>query len=81
MFADLSKKINSTHLNPDWEIHSQSHPQTLPTFSQVRAGHLYDQTSSPHLDKVLKWEEDKWASADSENHQQVAYNILVDFLA
>jgi len=78
MFADLSKKINPTHLNPDWEIHSQSHCQVSREYAQV----IYDQTSSPRLDKVLKkWEEDKWASADSENRQQLAYIILVELLA
>ena len=41
---------------------------------------IYNQTSSPKLDKVLKkWEQDKWASA--ENHQKLAYIILVELLA
>ena len=41
---------------------------------------IYDQTSSPKLDKVLKkWEQEKWDSA--ENHQKLAYIILVEFLA
>ena len=41
---------------------------------------IYDQTSSPKLDKVLKkWDQDNWASA--ENRQKLAYIILVELLA
>lgn len=41
---------------------------------------IYDQTSSPRIDKVLKhWEEEKWAS--SEQRQNLAYIILVELLA
>ena len=41
---------------------------------------IYDQTSSPRLDKVLrKWEQDNWASPD--NRQKLAYIILVELLA
>jgi fatty acid synthase subunit alpha, fungi type len=41
---------------------------------------IYDQTSSPKLDKVLKkWEQEKWSSA--ENRQKLAYIILVELLA
>jgi fatty acid synthase subunit alpha len=41
---------------------------------------IYDQTSSPKLDKVLKkWEQEKWGSA--ENRQKLAYIILVELLA
>ena len=41
---------------------------------------IYDQTSSPKLDKVLKkWEQEKWASA--KNWQKLAYIILVELLA
>jgi fatty acid synthase subunit alpha len=41
---------------------------------------IYDQTSSPRLDKVLrKWEEESWASPD--NRQKLAYIILVELLA
>ena len=40
---------------------------------------IYDQTSLPKLDKVLKkWEQEKWASA--ENCQKLAYIILVELL-
>jgi len=39
---------------------------------------IYDQTSSPRLDKVLKkWDHDNWASA--EQRQTLAYIILVEF--
>ncbi len=48
--------------------------------SKEYAQTIYDQTSSPRLDKVLKkWDEDKWASA--EQRQQLAYIILVELLA
>lgn len=41
---------------------------------------IFDQTSSPRLEKVLKsWEEDEWSSED--NRQQLAYIILVELLA
>ena len=41
---------------------------------------IYDQTSSPRLDKVLrKWDEEDWGSA--EQRQQLAYVILVELLA
>lgn len=41
---------------------------------------IYDQTSSPRLDKVLrKWDEEEWGSA--EQCQQLAYVILVELLA
>jgi fatty acid synthase subunit alpha len=41
---------------------------------------IYDQTSSPKLDKVLKkWEQDKSTSAD--NRQKLAYIVLVELLA
>jgi fatty acid synthase subunit alpha, fungi type len=41
---------------------------------------IYDQTSSPRLDKVLKrWDQDNWASP--EQRQKLAYIILVELLA
>ena len=82
MFADLSKKINPTHLNPDMLV-GKYIPNLIAKPFQVSREYaqiIYDQTSSPRLDKVLKkWEEDKWASA--ENRQQLAYIILVELLA
>ena len=82
MFADLSKKINATHLNPDMLV-GKYIPNLIAKPFQVSREYaqiIYDQTSSPRLDKVLKkWEEDKWASG--ENRQQLAYIILVELLA
>ena len=41
---------------------------------------IYDQTSSPRLDKVLKkWDQDNWASP--EQRQGLAYIILVELFA
>ena len=41
---------------------------------------IYDQTSSPRLDKVLqKWDEEDWGSVGK--RQQLAYFILVELLA
>lgn len=41
---------------------------------------IYDQTTSPRLDKILKnWERDNWA--DDEHRQRLAYTILVELLA
>jgi hypothetical protein len=39
---------------------------------------IYDQTSSPRLHKVLKWEQENWAS--SEQRQMLAYIMLVELL-
>lgn len=48
--------------------------------SREYAQMIYDQTSSPRLDKVLKkWDQDNWASA--EQRQKLAYIILVELLA
>ena len=44
------------------------------------AQRIYDQTSSPRLDKVLKnWERDDWGG--KEQRQRLAYTILVELLA
>lgn len=41
---------------------------------------IYDQTSSPRLDKILRhWERDNWSSP--ELRQRLAYTILVELLA
>lgn len=41
---------------------------------------IYDQTSSPRLDKVLKkWDQDQWSS--TEHRQKLAYTILVELLS
>jgi len=80
MFADLSKKINATHLNPDMLVGKYIPNLIAKPFQVSRefAQIIYDH--SPRPDKVLKkWEEDKWASG--ENRQQLAYIILVKLLA
>ncbi|KAF8199703.1 fatty acid synthase [Pholiota molesta] len=80
--AYLSKKINAAHLNPDMLINKYIPNLIAKPFQVTReyAQIIYDQTSSPKLDKVLKkWEEEQWASAT--NRQQLAYIILVELLA
>ena len=80
--SDLSTKINPTHLNPDMLIGKYIPNLIAKPFEVSReyAQIIYDQTSSPKLDKVLKkWEQDKWAS--TENRQKLAYIILVELLA
>ena len=48
--------------------------------SQEYAQVIYDQTSSPRLDKILKkWDEEDWGS--SAQRQLLAYTILVELLA
>jgi fatty acid synthase subunit alpha len=80
--SDLSKKINPCHLNPDMLVGKYIPNLIAKPFDVSReyAQIIYDQTSSPKLDKVLKkWEQEKWASA--ENRQKLAYIILVELLA
>jgi fatty acid synthase subunit alpha, fungi type len=80
--SDLSKKINPNHLNPDMLVGKYIPNLVAKPFDVSReyAQIIYDQTSSPKLDKVLKkWDQDKWASA--ENRQKLAYIILVELLA
>ena len=48
--------------------------------SRAYAQRIYDQTSSPRLDKILRhWERDNWES--SSQRQKLAYVILVELLA
>ena len=48
--------------------------------TQAYAQRIYDQTSSPRLDKVLcHWDRDNWGS--SEQRQKLAYIILVELLS
>jgi fatty acid synthase subunit alpha len=48
--------------------------------SQAYAQRIYDQTSSPRLDKVLRhWDRDNWAGP--EQRQKLAYIILVELLS
>ncbi|KAF9532470.1 fatty acid synthase [Crepidotus variabilis] len=80
--AYLSKKINPAHLNPDMLVNKYIPNLIAKPFQVTReyAQIIYDQTSSPKLDRVLrKWEEEQWANA--ENRQQLAYIILVELLA
>ncbi|KAF8656258.1 hypothetical protein AX16_002694 [Volvariella volvacea WC 439] len=80
--AYLSKKINPAHLNPDMLIGKYIPNLIAQPFEVSReyAQTIYDQTSSPRLDKILrKWEQDNWASPDQ--RQKLAYIILVELLA
>ncbi|KII85134.1 hypothetical protein PLICRDRAFT_45274 [Plicaturopsis crispa FD-325 SS-3] len=80
--AYLSKKINAAHLNPDTLIGKYIPNLVAKPFEVSRdyAQLIYDQTSSPRLDKVLKkWDEENWASP--EQRQKLAYIILVELLA
>jgi fatty acid synthase subunit alpha len=82
VLEDLSKKINAAQLNPDMLIGKYIPNLVAKPFEVSReyAQLIYDQTSSPRLDKVLKgWEQDKWGSP--ENRQRLAYIILVELLA
>ncbi|KAF8638240.1 hypothetical protein AX17_002262 [Amanita inopinata Kibby_2008] len=80
--AYLSKKINANHLNPDLLVGKYIPNLIAKPFEVSReyAQIIYDQTSSPRLDKVLKkWDEEDWGSAA--HRQQLAYTILVELLA
>jgi fatty acid synthase subunit alpha, fungi type len=80
--VDLGKKINPLHLNPDMLVGRYIPNLIAKPFEVTReyAQIIYDQTSSPRLDKVLRnWDEEEWGSA--EQRQQLAYVILVELLA
>ncbi|KAG8905251.1 3-oxoacyl-[acyl-carrier-protein] synthase [Tulasnella sp. 403] len=80
--AYLSKKINPVHINPDLLVGKYVPNLIAEPFQITReyAQKIYDQTSSPRLDKVLKsWESDRWESPDQ--RQQLTYTILVELLA
>ncbi|KAJ7019830.1 fatty acid synthase [Mycena alexandri] len=80
--AYLSKKINVAHLNPDMLIGKYIPNLIAIPFDVTKeyAQIIYDQTSSPRLDKVLKrWDQENWAS--DEQRQKLAYIILVELLA
>ncbi|KAF9007571.1 fatty acid synthase [Cyathus striatus] len=80
--AYLSKKINANQLNPDMLVGKYIPNLIAKPFDVSReyAQIIYDQTSSPRLDKVLKkWELDNWGSP--EHRQKLAYIILVELLA
>jgi fatty acid synthase subunit beta len=64
-FSDLSKKINVAHLNPDMLIGKYIPNLIAIPFAVTKeyAQIIYDQTSSPRLDKVLKrWDQEHWSS-------------------
>ncbi|KAH7106327.1 fatty acid synthase [Auriculariales sp. MPI-PUGE-AT-0066] len=78
----LSKKINPAQLNPDMLVGKYVPNLVAKPFevSKDYAQMIYDQTSSPRLDKVLRnWEEENWAS--DAQRQKLAYIILVELLA
>ncbi|KAI5983403.1 hypothetical protein EDD15DRAFT_2390897 [Pisolithus albus] len=80
--AYLSKKVNPTLLNPDMLVGKYIPNLVAKPFdvSKDYAQLIYDQTSSPRLDKVLKkWEQENWAAA--EQRQKLAYIILVELLS
>ncbi|KAK2463415.1 hypothetical protein APHAL10511_004501 [Amanita phalloides] len=80
--AYLSKKINAKHLNPDLLVGKYIPNLIAKPFEVTReyAQTIYDQTSSPRLDKVLrKWDEEDWGSPAQ--RQELAYTILVELLA
>ena len=67
ILSDLSKKINPSHLNPDMLIGKYIPNLIAKPFDVSReyVQIIYDQTSSPKLDKVSKKrEQEKWASAE-----------------
>ncbi|KAI9463755.1 hypothetical protein HD554DRAFT_2283324 [Boletus coccyginus] len=76
--AYLSKKINSSLLNPDMLVGKYIPNLVTKPFAITKeyAQLIYDQTSSPHLDKVLK----NWASP-AKQCQKLAYTILVELLS
>ncbi len=81
-WTDLSKKINAKHLNADFLVGKYIPNLVAKPFEVSReyAQIIYDQTSSPSLDKVLKkWDEEDWGS--SAQRQLLAYTILVELLA
>ncbi|KZW02887.1 fatty acid synthase [Exidia glandulosa HHB12029] len=80
--AYLSKKINPAQLDPDMLVGKYVPNLIAQPFEVTKeyAQKIYDQTSSPRLDKVLRnWEEERWSSA--EQRQKLAYTILVELLA
>ncbi|KAF8206176.1 fatty acid synthase [Mycena galopus ATCC 62051] len=82
VLVHLSKKINVANLNPDMLIGKYIPNLIAIPFAVTKeyAQIIYDQTSSPRLDKVLKrWDQENWAS--DEQRQKLAYIILVELLA
>jgi fatty acid synthase subunit alpha, fungi type len=80
--ADLSKKINAAQFNPDMLIGKYIPNLTAKPFevSCRNMQLIYDQTSSPRLDKILrKWDQEHWAAPAQ--HQKLAWTILIELLA
>lgn len=79
---DLSKKINAAQLNPDMLV-GQYVPNLIAEPFEVSleyAQRIYDQTSSPTLEKIIEnWEEEEWGAVHRRQH--LAYAILVELLA
>jgi fatty acid synthase subunit beta len=81
-FLDLSKKINAAHLNADMLVGKYIPNLVAKPFQVSReyAQLIYDQTSSPRLDRVLEnWDQNNWAAL--QQRQKLAYIILVELLA
>lgn len=80
--AYLSKKINASQLNPDMLV-GQYVPNLIAEPFQVTleyAQKIYDQTSSPTLEKIINnWESEQWGAVHQ--RQNLAYAILVELLA
>ncbi|KAL5526485.1 FAS2 [Sanghuangporus sanghuang] len=80
--AYLSKKIRVEQINPDMLIGKYVPNLVAKPFevSHAYTQMIYDQTSSPRLDRVLKsWDTESWG--DGEHRQRLAYIILVELLA
>jgi fatty acid synthase subunit alpha len=78
----LSKKIKAESLNPDMLIGKYIPNLIAEPFAITKdyVQRIFDQTSSPKLDKVLRhWERDNWEVTQS--RQKLAYTILVELLA
>lgn len=78
----MSKKINVAQVNPDVLIGRYIPNLVAKKFdvTQEYAQLIYDQTSSPRLDKVLKkWDQENWAAPSQ--RQKLAYIILVELLS
>ncbi len=79
---DLSRKINPLHINPDWLVGRYIPNLIAKPFEVTKeyAQIIYDQTTSPVLDKVLKkWDQENWGA--DEQRAKLAYIIMIELLA
>ncbi|KAK0450204.1 fatty acid synthase [Armillaria borealis] len=80
--AYLSRKINPLHVNPDWLV-GRYIPNLIAKPFEVTKDYaqiIYDQTTSPVLDKVLKnWDQENWGGV--EQRSKLAYVLMVELLA